>query len=45
PPNAIAYGSGMIRVKDMAKSGAVITFIFVIAISTIGYFYWKLLGF
>ncbi len=45
PPNAIAYGSGLIKVKDMARAGVIITLVFVILIVTFGYFYWKLVGF
>ena len=33
PPNAIAYGSGQIEVKDMAKSGAIITLISVVVVT------------
>ncbi|MBN2184745.1 MAG: DASS family sodium-coupled anion symporter [Candidatus Krumholzibacteriota bacterium] len=33
PPNAIAYGSGQIDVKDMAKSGAIITIISIVAVT------------
>jgi sodium-dependent dicarboxylate transporter 2/3/5 len=27
PPNAIAYGSGLLNVRDMARAGAMVTFI------------------
>ncbi len=33
PPNAIAYGSGYVDVKDMARSGTIITIISVITIT------------
>jgi sodium-dependent dicarboxylate transporter 2/3/5 len=33
PPNAIAYGSGLVRVKDMARAGSVITIVAAVLIS------------
>jgi solute carrier family 13 (sodium-dependent dicarboxylate transporter), member 2/3/5 len=45
PPNAIAYGSGEIRVADMARVGAIITVIGVVGVAITGITYWTLLGF
>ena len=37
PPNAIAYGSGVIRVKDMFKTGMIITLLCVIILVSVFY--------
>jgi sodium-dependent dicarboxylate transporter 2/3/5 len=43
-PNAIAYGTGKIKIKDMIKSGAIISILSLIIISTVGYLWWSFLG-
>ena len=43
PPNAIAFGSGMLETKDMLKPGLVITVIALIVTMTIGTLYWPIL--
>jgi len=44
PPNAIAYSSGMLRVKDMFMTGLVITTLMGILILTFQYFWVHLIG-
>ena len=44
PPNAIAYSSGMLRVKDMFKTGLVVTTLMGILILTFQYFWVHLIG-
>ena len=44
PPNAIAFGSGMLRAKDMIWPGAIISVVSLIIILAIGFLYWPLLG-
>lgn len=44
PPNAIAYGSGEIKIVDMLKAGLVVTLFSLIIITTLGYLWWKVLG-
>jgi len=44
PPNAIAFGSGLLESKDMMKPGAVITLISILIIIVLGLFYLPLLG-
>ena len=41
PPNAIAMGSGVIRIKDMAIRGLFINLIGILLISVCAVFYWK----
>jgi sodium-dependent dicarboxylate transporter 2/3/5 len=43
PPNAIAYGTGYITVKDMVKSGLLISIIGAIVTACFGTFIWPLL--
>ena len=45
PPNAIAYYSGEIQLKEMFRIGAIISTISSIALIIAGRFYWKLIGF
>jgi sodium-dependent dicarboxylate transporter 2/3/5 len=40
PPNAIAYGSGHIAIKDMAVAGLMINFIAIVAIYFLGLYLW-----
>ncbi|MBD3383251.1 MAG: DASS family sodium-coupled anion symporter [candidate division Zixibacteria bacterium] len=44
PPNAIAYGSGEIKIIDMLKAGLIVTLFSLIIITTLGYLWWKVLG-
>ena len=44
PPNAIAFGSGLLESKDMIKPGAVITVISILIIIAMGLFYLPQLG-
>ncbi len=43
PPNAIAYSSGIIKVKDMAKVGTIIALFSAVILSTLGVYLIKLL--
>lgn len=40
PPNAIAYGTGMVNQNDMIKIGFVLNILSVIFISTMAYWFW-----
>jgi len=40
PPNAIAYSSGYVRVKDMVKAGVIISTIGAIVLSTNAWLFW-----
>ncbi len=44
PPNAIAYGSGELRVKDMARSGIVITLFCIVIILALNFLVGLVLG-
>lgn len=44
PPNAIAFSSGELAVKDMLVPGAVITIIGLTLALTVGLWYWELVG-
>ncbi|MDH5561264.1 MAG: SLC13 family permease, partial [Deltaproteobacteria bacterium] len=44
PPNAIAFGSGMLKSKDMANAGLLITLIAIALILSAGVLYWNLIG-
>ncbi|QDF28764.1 SLC13 family permease [Halarcobacter anaerophilus] len=41
PPNAIAMGSGAVKVKDMAKFGFIFNILGILAITTIALVYWQ----
>jgi len=41
PPNAIAMGSGAVKVKDMARYGVIFNIIGILAITTIALLYWQ----
>ena len=43
-PNAIAYGTGEIELKDMIKTGAVISIAALILISTLGFLWFEFIG-
>lgn len=45
PPNALAYSSGQLELKDMFRMGATISFIALVIVIFIGYNWWKLLGY
>jgi solute carrier family 13 (sodium-dependent dicarboxylate transporter), member 2/3/5 len=38
PPNAIAYGSGHIAVRDMARAGTIVTVISLVFVTLVVYF-------
>jgi len=40
PPNAIAFSSGVVKIKDMAKYGFLFNLIAITLTSFIGYFFW-----
>ena len=40
PPNAIAYGTGMVEQKSMVKAGFVLNILCILFIATIGYCFW-----
>lgn len=44
PPNAIAFGSGLLESKDMIKPGMMITLFSIITVLTIGVVYWPVFG-
>ena len=41
PPNAIAYGTGKVRQKDMVKAGFVLNILCIIFISLMAFSFWK----
>ena len=41
PPNAIAYGTGKVRQKDMIRAGFVLNILCIIFISLMAFFFWK----
>ncbi|MBN2427263.1 MAG: DASS family sodium-coupled anion symporter [Deltaproteobacteria bacterium] len=45
PPNAIAYSSGLLTMKDMVRTGFIISLIAIVVIVTLGYGWWRLLGY
>ena len=45
PPNAIAFSTGDIAVKDMLKVGSIVTVIGVALTLTVGWWWWGLVGF
>lgn len=40
PPNAIVFGTGVIKQRDMVKAGIILNIISVFAIATFGYLFW-----
>ena len=44
PPNAIAFGSGLIDVRDMVRPGLLVTAVGVLTALTLGYAWWRLVG-
>lgn len=40
PPNALAYATGLFRIKDMLKAGVPITLAAVVIFSALAYFFW-----
>jgi sodium-dependent dicarboxylate transporter 2/3/5 len=43
PPNAIAFSSGVINVKDLARMGLLMAFLGIITAFTFGPLYWFLI--
>jgi len=41
PPNAIAMGSGAVKITDMLRYGIVLNIVGIVLIVTIAYFYWR----
>ncbi len=44
PPNAIAFGSGIVSSRDMMGAGAVVTLVALALTLTVGELYWSILG-
>lgn len=44
PPNAIAYSSGFVGIRDMVKIGSLLSIITVIVFMAMAKFYWPLIG-
>ena len=44
PPNAIAYSSGMVELRDMARAGAIVSAASLVLVAVLGYQWWRLLG-
>lgn len=44
PPNAIAYGSGILKARDMILPGLIITVVAFLSVMFVGTYYWKLIG-
>lgn len=44
PPNAIAFGSGLLEAKDMVKTGMMITIFSIFIVLTLGVIYWPIFG-
>jgi len=44
PPNAMAFSSGELSVKDMARPGIILTLTGLLVTFTLGYLWWKLVG-
>ncbi|MBN1140582.1 MAG: DASS family sodium-coupled anion symporter [Deltaproteobacteria bacterium] len=44
PPNAIAYGSGIVTMKEMALAGFLISLFSALLMMSLGSWWWKLLG-
>lgn len=40
PPNAIAYGTGMVEQKSMVRAGIVLNIVSIILIASVGYYFW-----
>lgn len=40
PPNAIAFGTGMVSQRDMIKAGFILNIISILFIATYGYYFW-----
>ena len=45
PPNAIAYSSGILTMKDMVQTGFIISLLAIALILTLGFGWWRLLGY
>lgn len=44
PPNAIAYSSGFVDVRDMVKIGSILALTTIVAFMVLARFYWPLIG-
>lgn len=40
PPNAIAFGTGKVKQKDMVKAGIILNVISILFIATVAYYFW-----
>jgi sodium-dependent dicarboxylate transporter 2/3/5 len=44
PPNALAFASGELAVKDMMRSGLAVTVIGLVVLATAGFWWWRVIG-
>ncbi|WP_424411579.1 DASS family sodium-coupled anion symporter [Pasteurella sp. PK-2025] len=40
PPNAIVFGTGEVKQREMVKAGVILNIVSIFVITTLGYFYW-----